>query len=378
MALSGLLLTVLAGGTLPVPLPEPVLSRLRGITVTETDSERSAFTLTLDAARSGPLAAFDNPLLADSPLQVGARVVLVVTLGAVPTVLFDGIVTQTELKPGGAPGAATLDVQGEDVSCLMDLEERSAEYPAQSDFVQVQAILAPYQAQGIAPLVIPAPVTEPPLPTEQVPTQQTTDLRHVVALAQRNGYVAYVIPGPAPGTSTFYWGPPVRIGLPQPALSVDLGAQSNVTSALTFRADALAPVAMAGDVQDPGTGQSVPVLAAVSLRPPLAAVPLSAATRVRTRLLRESGPGTATAMSRAQAAVDAGADAVVGEGELDGARYGSVLRPRGLVGLRGAGWSYDGLWYVRQVVHQLGPGSYTQKFTIAREGYGSTVPVVIV
>ena len=60
MALSGLLLTVLAGGTLPVPLPEPVLSRLRGVTVTETDSERSAFTLTLDASRSGPLAAFDN------------------------------------------------------------------------------------------------------------------------------------------------------------------------------------------------------------------------------------------------------------------------------------------------------------------------------
>ena len=71
--------------------------------------------------------------------------------------------------------------------------------------------------------MIPAPVTDPPLPTEQVPTQQTSDLRHVVALAQRNGYVAYVIPGPAPGTSTFYWGPPVRIGLPQPALSVDLG-----------------------------------------------------------------------------------------------------------------------------------------------------------
>ena len=83
-------------------------------------------------------------------------------------------------------------------------------------------------------------------------------------------------------------------------------------------------------------------------------------------------------MSRPQAAVDAGADAVVGEGELDGARYGAVLRPRGLVGLRGAGWSYDGLWYVRQVVHQLAPGSYRQKFTIAREGYGSTVPAVIV
>ena len=50
------------------------------------------------------------------------------------------------------------------------------------------------------------------------------------------------------------------------------------------------------------------------------------------------------------------------------ARYGAVLRPRGLVGLRGAGWSHDGLWYVRRVVHDLAPGSYRQAFTLARDG----------
>lgn len=83
-----------------------------------------------------------------------------------------------------------------------------------------------------------------------------------------------------------------------------------------------------------------------------------------------------SAMARAQAQVDRSMDAVVGEGELDGARYGSVLRPRGLVGLRGAGYSHDGLWYVRRVVHELAPNSYRQRFTIARDGYGSTVPVV--
>jgi len=53
-----------------------------------------------------------------------------------------------------------------------------------------------------------------------------------------------------------------------------------------------------------------------------------------------------------------------------------VLRPRALVGVRGAGWSHDGLWYVRRVVHHLAPGSYRQQFTIARDGYGSTVPAV--
>jgi hypothetical protein len=378
MALPGLLLTVLAGATVPVPLPEPVVSRLRSVKVTETDSERSAFSLSLDAGRSGPLAAFDNPLLTGSPLQVGARVVLLVTLGAVPTVLFDGIVTQTALTPGDRPGNATFDVQGEDASYLMDIEERDVEYPALTDYLQVLAVLGPYAAQGILPAALPTPVSEPSLPTEQVPVQQATDLRHLASLADRNGYVAYLMPGPVPGTSSFYWGPPVRAGLPQPALSIDLGAQTNVLSAPTFKTDAVGPVQVTGAVQDPATGQTVPVQARASLRPPLAAVPLSAVTQVRTRRLRESGTGTATATGRAQAAVDASADAVVGEGELDGARYGSVLRPRGLVGVRGAGWSYDGLWYVRQVVHELAPGSYRQKFVIAREGYGSTVPVVAV
>ena len=369
---------MLAGRTVPTPLPEPVLTRLRSVKVTETDSERSAFSLSLDAGRSGPLAAFDNPLLSDSPLQVGARVVLMVTLGAVPIVLFDGIVTQTELTPGDRPGSATLDVQGEDVSLLMDLEERDVEFPAQTDSQQVLAVLTPYAAYGIRPETVPAPVLDPSLPSEQVPTQQTTDLRHLAALAKRNGYVAYVDPGPTPGLSTFYWGPPVRLGLPQPALSVDLGAQTNVLNGPTFRTDSVAPTQVTGEVQDPSSGRSVPVMALASLRPPLVAVPLSAMTQVRTRRLRESGAGTATAMGRAQATVDATADAVVGEGELDGARYGAVLRPRGLVGLRGAGWSYDGLWYVRQVVHEIAPGSYRQKFVIAREGYGSTVTAVVV
>lgn len=376
MAISSLRLTVLAGRTLPLPVPEPVLSRVQAVKVTETDSERSAFSIVLDAGRSGPLAALDSPLLSDRTFAVGSRVVLVVTIGAVPTVLLDGVVTGSALTPGDGRGAATLEVTGEDVSYLLDREEKDAEYPALNDYLQVLAVLAPYAAQGIMPLAFPPAALDQPLPTERVPTQQTTDLRHLVTLAERNGHVAYVLPGPAPGVSSFYWGPPVRVGLPQPTLSVDLGAQTNVLTAPTFTADAVGPVQVTGSVQDPASGRSVPVQSRTSLRPPLAAIPLSTVTPARTRKMRESGVGATTAMARAQASVDASADAVVGEGELDGARYGSVLRPRGLVGMRGAGWTHDGLWYVRSVVHELAPGAYRQKFVIAREGYGSTVPAV--
>ena len=374
----GVRLTVLAGPTIPLPLPGPVVARLRSAVVTETDEERSVFTLTFDAGRSGPLAALDTPLLQQSPIATNARVVLVVTFGALPAVLFDGIVTNVELTLGDRPGTATLTVTGEDLSLLLDREERDTEHPALDDYPQVLAILAPYAAKGLLPMAFPPLDMDPPLPIERVPGQHDTDLRHLVMLAERHGYTAYVLPGPAPGTSSFYWGPPVRVGLPQRAISVDLGPETNVTAPPRFRQDALAPVAVEGQVQDPRTGRAIPVRAAASLRPPLAALPLWAlhAGDVRKRRLRESGTSTVGAFARAQAQVDRASDAVVGEGELDAARYGGILRPRGLVGLRGAGWSHDGLWYVRRVEHQLAPGRYRQRFTVAREGYGATVPVV--
>ena len=104
MSLLGVHLTVLAGPTVPTPLPPDVTSRVRSVTVTESDGARSAFTITLDAGRSGPTAVFDTPLLTTSPLRANARVVLLLTMGALPQVLLDGIVTETELTPGTGPG----------------------------------------------------------------------------------------------------------------------------------------------------------------------------------------------------------------------------------------------------------------------------------
>jgi hypothetical protein len=374
--LLGLRLTVLTGRTVPVPLPAPLTARVRSVQITETDDDRSVFSITLDAGRSGASGVLDPAGLAGSPLRAFARVALVVTFGALPQMLMDGIVTEVRWTPGDRPGAATLVVTGEDVSCLLDRTERDVEHPALDDHPQVLAILARYATDGILPMVVPTPSADPPLPTDRIPTQHGTDLEHVVGLARRHGYVAYAVPGPAPGTSRFYWGPPVRAGV-QAALSVDLGPATNVT-ALSFRTEAWAPTFVNGSVVDRRTGGTVPVVAPSSTRLPLAAVPLwqSARADVRERRLRDAGSDAIGAQAHAQAQVDRSVDAVIAEGELDGGRYGGVLRPRGLVGVRGAGWSHDGFWYVRRVEHTLAPGSYRQAFTLARDGHGSTVPAV--
>ncbi|MCM0676055.1 hypothetical protein NCC78_15345 [Micromonospora phytophila] len=374
---SGLRLTILAGRTLPLPLTVDLVQRWRSARITESDEERSAFSLVFDAGRAGPLAAADNPFGLTSPLAPFARVVLVLTFGVVPQVLFDGIVTETRLAPGTGTQGATFTVTGEDVGNLLHREERDVEHPALDDYPTVLTILAPYAAQGILPKVIPPPVMDPPLPIDRIPTQHGTDLEHLADLAERHGYVTYVDPGPLPGISTFYWGPPVRIGPPQPALAVDLGSDSNVEE-VSFRTDATRPATVTGAVRDRRTGLDLPVAAVAPLRPPLGAVPFALANAgdVRRQRLREGTSDGVTALARAQSQVDRGADALVAEGTADGARYGAVLRPRGLVGVRGAGWTHDGLWYVRQVEHDIAFGGYRQAFTLARDGHGATTPVL--
>ena len=210
MSLLGVHLTVLAGPTVPTPLPPDVTARVRSVTVTESDGARSAFTITLDAGRSGPTAVFDTPLLTTSPLRANARVVLLLTMGALPQVLLDGIVTETELTPGSASQHAELRVTGHDVSLLLDRHEVTTEHIGLDDALQVQTIALPYLARGIVAQVIPPPVLDPPLPIERTPTQQATDYAHLQALAAHHGYVCYISPGPVPGLSTLYWGPPVR------------------------------------------------------------------------------------------------------------------------------------------------------------------------
>jgi len=93
--------------------------------------------------------------------------------------------------------------------------------------------------------------------------------------------------------------------------------------------------------------------------------------------LRESAnESAATAATAAVAAVTRTPEPIEAHGEVDSVKYGKVLRARKLVGVRGAGTSYDGFYYVRKVTHTLRPGEYRQSFTLSRDGTGALLPVV--
>ena len=372
--LKGVHLTLMIGPAVPVPVSREVLDALTGVQVTTTAGQTSGFQLALSLSTQSPLhTAF---LLSQGSSIPMIRVIIVVTANGTPEVLMDGVMTNHELAPGADAGHFTLTVTGEDLSRVMDYVDFSGiPYPAMPPEARVLAILAKYAVLGIAPMVIPSLLLDVPIPTERIPRQQGKDLAYIKQLAEDVGYVFYVEPGPAPGVSVAYWGPEIKVGAPQPALNVDMQAHTNVESlSFSFNSESKTLPVVFVQNQTSKIPIPIPLPDITPLSPPLGLVP---------PLPKNIEPVTGTAkLSTVRAALLAMAkaaktsDAVSATGSLDVLRYGRVLKARRLVGLRGAGAAFDGLYYVKSVTHNIKRGEYKQNFTLTRNGLLSTVPVV--
>jgi hypothetical protein len=239
----------------------------------------------------------------------------------------------------------------------------------------VLLVLAKYAVFGAIPMVIPSVLIDVPLPMDRIPLHQGRDLGYVKMLAERVGYVFYHEAGPVPGISKFYWGPEIKIGAPQPALNVDMDAHTNV-DALSFGYDAESatlPI-MLIYLKETHTPIPIPVPSITPLSPPLGLIPPIPKKLEWITGLAKYTPLQAAAIGLAKAAKTA--EVVTARGSLNVLRYGRVLQARKLVGVRGAGTAFDGLYYVRQVTHNLRRGEYTQDFELSRNGLVSTLPTV--
>jgi hypothetical protein len=366
----GVRLMLLMGKTVPVPVSAEVVRALAQVEVTRDASGRDGFKLTFNVGKDITL---DYALVNAGATGLLNRVIIAVFVGPVPEVLIDGVITMQQHQPQRDPGSSTFVVMGTDLMTMLDLKEKNDEFPNQPDFVIVQRLLLNYI--DLAPVQMVLPTTDIPIFLQRIPRQAETDLTFIKRMAQRNGYVFFIDPVTL-FVNRAYFGPETRLGIPLPALSMDSGSRSNVNQ-LSFRHDGLAPVGPELSFFEPITKVVLPIPPLPSLRiPPLAASPTPAA---RTVILRDPGnKGPAQALAANLAAVTTAPESVTGNGQVDTARYGAVLKARGLVGVRGAGLSYDGLYYVRRVTHRIDVRqyTYTQDFTISREGTGSLLPVV--
>jgi hypothetical protein len=258
---------------------------------------------------------------------------------------------------------------------LMDVVEMPfMRYPAMPAIAQIYTILAKYLVFGIVPLAIPPFLTDVPIPTKEVPTHQGTDLAYLRKTASDHGYVFYVEPGPLPAQSIAYWGPDIRIPVPQPALNVNMDAHTNVES-LSFSLDGLAKKIVVVTVYDPITGKFpvvVPIPNFNLFKPPLGARPTLPSKVEFPDYMAKENPISAT--NKILGILARSSDAISVSGSLDVTRYGRILRNRMIVGVRGAGLAYDGLYYVNSVTHNIKHGEYKQSFQLSRDGLISITP----
>ena len=371
---SSLYLTILVGPVVAVPAPKPLMDALTSAEVSISDVGQSGFQLHFTLSNNSPLQTLFL-LAAGAPVPI-LRVILMATPGVIPQVLMDGVVTHHQVSPNATKGSSTLTITGEDLTALMDkIDMTGLPFPGMSPDIRVLTILAKYAAFGIIPNVIPMFVPDIPIPTDRIPSQKGTDLAYIKQLAKEAGYVFYIDPGPLPGVSRAYWGPQVKIGIPQPALNVNMDAWTNVES-LSFQYEPQNSVLPIVFIQDPTSKVNIPIpIPPVSpFNPPLGLVIPIPQTIEQMDNTAKLSPGQAIMRGIARATETS--DVVTGEGTLDVLRYGQILNARQLVGVRGAGLGFDGLHYVQKTTHRMKLGEYKQTFTLKRNGIISNVPVV--
>jgi hypothetical protein len=373
-------LTLMMGPVFPVTVPRVVLDSLAEVEVKIDDVGQSGFQLIFSIDKQSPLQILF--LLTGGLPLLFMRVILVATVNGVASVLIDGVITNNQISPGDKGSNSTLTITGKDLTAVMDQSNWSGfPFPACPREARVAIMLAKYALFGIIPLIIPSVMIDIPLPIDQIPSQQGTDYKYICSMAAEVGYVFYVSAGPQPGTNTAYWGPQVKVGPVQPALSSDLDAYTNVES-LHFNFDQeknKIPLVYIYN-QETGISIPIPIPPITPLNPPLGAIPPLPTNLIPPDLkpFREDVSKMpipqAIMIGLAQAAQNA--EAVTCEGSLDVTRYGGVLQARQLVGVRGAGPAFDGLYYVKSVTHKIKRGEYKQNFTLTRNGLVSTVQTV--
>jgi hypothetical protein len=378
MLAKGIQLTLLMGPVVPVPAPRVVMDALDSVEVRTAAGADSGFQLSFQFGSKSELNTIFLIAGAQStgPATPPLRVMLIVTLNGTPQPLFDGVMTNVQVQAGsnGAPGTVT--VTGEDLTKAMDMLDLSGlPFPALPIEARVALLCAKYAPFGIIPLVIPALFPDVPIPVDKIPAQQGTDLQYIRQLADEVGYVFYIEPGPTPGTNIAYFGPEIKVGVPQPALNVDMDALTNVES-LSFSFDPTKGVLPVVFIQNQLTRVPIPIpIPNINpLQPPLGALPTPIANLTVLKDTAKMNPMQAISMGLAEAKKSQ--DAVSANGSLDVLRYGRVLKARQLVGVRGAGVAYDGLYYVESVTSTLKRGEFKQSFRLTRNGLVSITPRV--
>lgn len=346
------------------PAPAELVDAIQEIEVEASTEIASAFRLRIGISQTtvGDWSTLEHDLFRPL-LPVSIRVQ---TGAGLPEAIINGYVSGQQVTYADEPAQSALEVTGMDATMLMNLQEKVMAWPNLPDSGIATAIFGQY---ATVPQVQPTPPTlvEP----EGTTTQRGTDIRFLRRLAQRNGFECYVQPEPLTGLDIGYFRPPQLSGPPQAVLSVNMGSQTNVDE-FKIRYDMVRPTTVLTSGLDVPTKSPQPAAAVAAAQLPLgtegALLRLAPPPLVRpaqTGLVR-----TAELQTMAQSIVERSTWAIVAEGRV-GPDVG-VLRPGGIVNVRGAGRVYNGSYYLSRVTHTIGKDGYVQRFEARRNAVGMT------
>src|ERR1700743_1449600 len=335
LLLSGVNLTLMIGPGVPVPVSFDVLNALTSVQVTCNTNGPSVFQLQFTIDKNSPLLTL---FLVASGVQIPlVRVVLYVTMNGSQQVLIDGVITDHQVAPGSGGQSPMITITGEDLTGVMAyLTFTGIPYPVMPPEARVALILLKYMLFGVVPMVIPAIMPDIPIPIDRIPIQNGTDLEYIKQLADEVGYTFFIKPGPIPGQSIAYWGPDIKVGIPQPALNTDMDAYTNVES-LSFSFNAANAEIPLVYIQEQYS--NVPILIPIPpispLNPPLGAIP---PIPLKFPILKDTAKlSPIQAVMAGLARASKTADAVTATGSLDTFIYSNVFQLRGLGVVRGRG-----------------------------------------
>ncbi len=378
MLAKGIHLTLMIGPIVPVPVPQMVMNALDSVQVTTAAGSASGFQMSLQFSSKSELNTFFiiAGAMNSGPATPPLRVMLIITLNGTPQPLFDGVMTNVEVQAGSNGSPGTVTVTGEDLTKVMDMLDFSGlPYPAMPIEARVALICAKYAAFGLIPLIIPVLFPDVPIPVDKIPAHRGTDLQYIQQLAEEAGYIFYIEPGPVAGTNIAYFGPEIKVGIPQPALNVDMDALTNIEN-MSFSFDPTKGVLPVVFIQNQLTRVPIPIpIPNINpLQPPLGllSTPIS-----NIKILKDTAKmNPMQAILRGLNEAKKSQDSVSANGSINVLRYGRPLKARQLVGVRGAGIAYDGLYFVKSVTSTLKRGEFKQSFNLTRNGLVSITPRV--
>jgi phage protein D len=329
------------------------------VEVEDGDTAPATFQITLALAKQPEAGRWRH--LDDDRLRVWNRVTIRAGFRGGPvTELISGYITWISAAFTDPQDHSVLQISGLDASVLMDREEKLRAWPNKKDSDIAREILTSY---GFTPKVTDTDIVHDE--AVSTVTQRATDLQFLQRLAKRNGFRYY-----HEGT-TGNFGPLPTSSRPQPVLAAHFGKDTNLVH-FTATVDALRPSDVAMYQIDRFNKEMQHVEATSGTREMLGRLDADALLRgdvrpARVYVAKNPATGTPEMSALCQGLVRDNSWFVHGEGEIDGAAYAHVLRPRALVTIKGVGETYSGTYYVQFVRHIFARDCYSARFRVQRD-----------